>query len=216
MNAAPASDDMKSRQLRAKRRIPLSPARHTRFVGISKLVLWGIALTLLVGIIFTAWSGSDVSGMRVVFSEAATSGGDGSAPRMLKPRYQGVDAQNRPYTVIAETATQQSANSVRLEDLSADMMLESAAWLALTADSGLMDTQKKTLELNDNIHLFYEGGYEFRSTHAFVDLKAGTTTGDVPIEGQGPAGTLKARRYAIFDKGKRLVFNDSVTVRLYP
>ena len=86
--------------------------RHTRIVALSKhfLVLLVAAVIALV-----VWIGSDNSGenkARMVFSNIAKSANLQNI--MMKPHYQGVDARNRPFTVIADTATQVDKDNVEI------------------------------------------------------------------------------------------------------
>ena len=64
--------------------------------------------------------------------------------------------------------------------------------------------------------MFYDGGYEFRSDYAQVDIKEGAAYGDSPVEGQGPMGTLTADSFNITERGKVIRFNGSVKMTLYP
>jgi lipopolysaccharide export system protein LptC len=188
-------------------------ARYTRFVLLGKRALWTLSAVLFLGLIAWAWTNSSGGGARVVFSGKGT--GAAVPTAMLKPRYQGVDAQNRPFTVIADEALQPNNNTVELKHLSADMMTESGRWLALTSEKGTYTIDAKHLTLEQDVHLFYDGGYEFRTEFAEVDINAGTASGDKPVQGQGPGATLQANHFHVLERGAILRFNDSVKVTLY-
>ncbi len=96
------------------------------------------------------------------------------------------------------------------------MMQNSGTWIGLNAGSGELNTKTRKLRLNDGVSLFYDGGYEMRGDHAFVDIAAGTAYGDTPVEGQAPGGTLQADRFEVMDNGKVIRFNGSVRMKLYP
>lgn len=195
-----------------------APVPYTRLVSLGKRALWLLAIVLTLGLIVLAWVNRADETSRIVFSGEEGAKAKPAAPEpaaMLRPRYQGIDAKNRPFNVTAERAVQEDANAVRLERVDADMTLADTSWLVLTARGGLYKVQEKTLDLSGDIHLFYEGGYEFRTEHAFLNINTGQATGEQPVEGQGPAGTLKADRFTIEDRGAILRFNGNVQVVLY-
>jgi len=187
-------------------------ARYTCFVAVSKRFL---VLLVIGAVAVVVWMASDNSESgRLVFS-----GVQNNLPLeniMMKPHYQGVDAQGQPYTVTADTATQKDAQTVLMKFIRADVTLKGGEWIAMDAGVGELNTTTKQLELTQRVNLFYEGGYEFRTERAHVDIDAGTVKGDMPIEGQGPAGTLKADSFELVDRGQVIRFNGSVITTLYP
>jgi lipopolysaccharide export system protein LptC len=187
-------------------------ARYTRFVGLSKRFLW-VLVALMVALVVWIASDSTENGARLVFSGAKK--GANLANVMANPHYQGVDARDRPYTVLADQATQVDADNVDMVKVRADMTMASGAWVALRSGAGHLNPQSKQLQLTGGVDLFYEGGYEFRSDHAHVDIGKGTAYGDAHVEGQGPPGTLTADSFTLSDHGQDIRFNGSVRMILY-
>ena len=177
-------------------------------------MLWGIAGILMLVIMWMVWGTSNHEGVRLVFSgvQKNTEG----KPVMLNPRYQGVDVHNRPFTVTAHTATQLDNATVELNTITADTTTEHGKWAALQADTGQLNTATKQLYLTKNADLFYEGGFEIRSQYAHIDIPRGTVTGNQPVEGQGPPGTITANAFEVQDRGNRIIFTGNVRVVLYP
>lgn len=193
-----------------------SVTRYTHFVLLGKRALWLFALALLAALVAVVWINMGDEGGRITFSGAVPKGSRADEhDAMVRPRYQGVDSRNRPFTITADRAVQQDANTVLLEAVKADMTLEDSAWLALEARQGTYDIPTRHLTLRGDIHLFYEGGYEFRSEEARIDIPAGTAAGSQPVEGQGPSGILKADSFTVLDRGAVLRFNGHVHVTLY-
>ncbi len=188
-----------------------SVRRYTRFVALFKHSLWALVAGTVLALIWIASSNTGENGARLVFSGIPKS--ETLENIMLKPHYQGVDARNRPYTVLADKATQVDANTVSMTNVHADMA-SGDAWAALTAGSGLLSLQNKKMELKDGVDMFY-GAYEFRTDHAHIDIREGSAYGDAPVEGQGPRATLKADGFNAADHGKVIRFNGSVRVKLY-
>jgi len=190
----------------------MSIARYTRFVALSKRFLWLLIAAMIALLVWIA-SGNGNDKARIVFSHILKT--EALQNVMAKPHYQGIDAHDRPYTVIAEQATQLDKDNVALVTIRADMEMGEGKWVALTAGSGQFNMQTKLLELKDGVDLFYDGGYEFRSDHAHVDIGKGSAYGDSPVEGQGPPGTLKSDSFSLENHGDVIDFNGSVRMKLY-
>lgn len=189
--------------------------RYTRFVGLGKRALWALTGMLLVAVIAVAWINSRDEGARLNFTALPANAPAPDPASMERAVYQGVDEMNRPFTLTADRATQPSRDIVDLYTLTADMMLDKSAWVSLNAGRGHYDMPKKVLDLSEAVSLYYEGGYEFRSPTARLYIDKGEAEGNEPVEGQGPAGILKADRFKILDRGAILRFNGNVYVKLY-
>ena len=189
-------------------------ARYTRFVALSKHFLWILALASVGVVVWIASDNTSDGGSRIVFS-----GIKSKVPlinEMLSPHYQGVDAKNQPYTITAEKAVQKDAKTIVMYAIRADMTEAGGKWLALDAGSGELNTETKFMTLYDKVALFYEGGYEFRADFVDIDINKGNAQSEIPIEGQGPLGTLKADSFSLVDRGRVIRFNGSVVTTLYP
>lgn len=188
-------------------------AGYTRFVALSKRFLWLLVLFMLGLVVWIASYNTGENGARIVFSNMPKSGILQNI--MAKPHYQGIDVRGRPYTVIAEQATQIDKDNVSLSAIRADMVMKGGSWIAMNAGTGRLNLQTKSLELRDGVDVFYEGGYEFRTDHAHVDIQQGSAYGDAHIEGQGKLGTLQADGFAVSAHGEKIDFRGSVKMTLY-
>lgn len=186
---------------------------YTRFVAVSKRSLWGLVVVMVGLVVWIASYNTGENGARMVFSNMTK--GVTLQNIMSKPHYHGVDGRNRPYTVIADKALQIDKDNVSLQNVKADMVMNNGAWIALNAGSGIINLQTKQLELKDGMNIFYDGGYEFRTDHAHVDIQKGSAYGDAKVEGQGPFGTLQADGFSIGENAKTIHFNGSVRMKLY-
>lgn len=189
------------------------PARYSRFVLHSKRFLWGLVAGVVALLVWVASDNNSENGARIVFSNMKQAAVLQNI--MANPHYQGVDAQNRPFTVMADKAMQLDKDTVQLTHIRADIALEDGVWIALNAGSGTLNMLTKKLTLKDGVDIFYDSGYEFRTPEAHVDIQEGYAYGDAEVEAQGPMGTLKARGFSVSRHGKSIRFNDSVTIRLY-
>jgi lipopolysaccharide export system protein LptC len=188
--------------------------RYTRRVSFLRIILWMLVTFTISALVWIASdNSSSESGIRVVFSNIPKS--ENLQNIMVQPHYQGVDGKNNPYTVMADQAIQLDKENVALEKVRGDMTTGKSAWVAINADKGQINITTKQLELNEHVNMFYEGGYEFRSNHAHIDIQNGSAYGDLPIEGQGPPGTLTADRFEISEHGAVIRFKGSVKMTLY-
>lgn len=194
-------------------RVHLPVAKTTRAVVFGRGFLWFSIVGVIALLVYTAVDNSASDGARLVFSKIKEVGNIQNI--MKNPYYHGLDKDNLPYSILATQAVQQDADTVLLENIKADMSTKNGKWLALHAGAGELKTSAKTLMLTKNVDMFYDGGYEFRSERTFVDINKGSASGDMPITGQGPMGTLKANRFSVLNRGEVIRFEGAVKVVIY-
>ncbi len=190
-----------------------SMAKYTRLVLLGKNLLWGLAAGIIALVVWIASNNNADNGGRMVFTNVPKAADMQNI--MQKPRYHGVDVHNRPYTIDADSALQKDKDTVVLQNVSADMTGDNNAWIALKSGSGELNMTTKEMELLQGVEVFYEGGYQFRTDHAHVDIGKGSVAGDSHIEGQGAAGTIEANSFTITERGNIINFNGSVRMLLY-
>ncbi len=196
-------------------RLTASARRYTRRVSFMRGTLWVFVAGIISLVIWIASdNGNGDNAMRVVFSNIPKTA-QALQNIMMKPHYQGVDVNNQPFTVTAEQAIQLDKENVSLVKVRGDMTLHNGVWIAVDANTGELNITNKQLELHDHVNLFYEGGYEFRSNFAHVDIQKGNAYGNMPVEGQGPPGTLTADSFDISERGAVIRFHGNVKMKLY-
>lgn len=194
-----------------------SIGRYTRFVGLAKLLLIFAVLGLIMLVSGILLWNSHGDKMRVVFSSVAK--GAAELPIMLHPRYEGVDANDQPYKVVAEKATQVQKNGkdfMEMEVINADLSQNGGGWLNLTASHGTLAVMDKELLLEGDVSLYQDTGYEMHAPRTMIDLSAIRAYGKDGVEGQGTMGTLRAERFVFDQKANAARFDGNVRVRLYP
>lgn len=196
---------------------PPRPTRkgYSKFVALSKWALLLVVLGIVAAVVWTASRNTGEQGSRIIFTSTEPLE-KAKQNIMLKPHYQGLDAKNQPYTVIAERAVQQDRDTVSLESIRADMAQQDGNWFALNAAAGTLNMTEKQLTLSGGVTVFADGGYEFYSDQAYVDIQNGSAKSDTAVRGQGPAGTLAADRFSYDGDNSIIHFNGSVKVVLYP
>jgi lipopolysaccharide export system protein LptC len=139
------------------------------------------------------------------------------AASVVEPRFQGTDDRGRPYTLSADTATQeQGADAVALTRPRGDVTLEDGAWVMLQSDAGTFHREQRRLDLAGNVALFHDSGYEMQTDAAEVDLREGTARGNEPVAAQGPAGTLDAVGFTLRERGDVVIFGGPARMVLVP
>jgi lipopolysaccharide export system protein LptC len=190
--------------------------RYSRFVGLMKIVLPSVAAVLVALVV--AWPQfQDVrQGFRIEIAKLQLPLAGGQ--RVANARFTGVDRMNRPFTVTAETAVQaeDKPGIVDLARPKADITLADGAWVAASARQGLYMKQEQVLHLDGEVDLFHDTGFELHTPRAVVDLANGTASGDDPVNGHGPSGTLNATGFRIMDGGKRILFLGKAKLVLHP
>lgn len=190
-------------------------ARRSRFVGLMKVALPLFGMILLALVIAWPQIYKRDGGFSLSFADVDV--GDGGLA-MMKARFRGVDSQNRPYYVTADTATQEPGDMklIALDRVTADLTLSDGSWVGLSANTGLYNQREQTLMLRGDIAVFSDKGYEFHGDTAEVDMNAGSVVTDDKVRGQGPLGLLYADSMRIWDKGARYEFIGRVRTTIHP
>jgi lipopolysaccharide export system protein LptC len=185
------------------------PRRYSAFyshlVTLLKLVLPSVAVGLVAMILL--WPQLNPLDQRFRLKPVAVGIEDLENLRMINPRYTGSDDQNQPYSVTAEQALQVSGDS-NVTDLvkpKGDITLKDGTWLALSADAGVYRKKDGLLDLEGNVHLFHDEGYEIATSRARIDLGANSAEGNQPVVGQGPDTELRGEGFRVHNRGERVI-----------
>jgi len=190
--------------------------RYSLFVGLMKVVLPAIAVSLILLVI--AWPQLTFKDDRFRLGMGRLTLDQADSLTMLNARYHGVDQRRQPYTITADMATQSKKDDdlIDLELPKADMTMEDGAWLALNARNGEYRRSAELLDLNGGVSLFHDRGFELRSESARIDLDGGTAEGQQPVQGQGAFGTVDAEGFRVLDRGQTIIFTGKSRLILEP
>lgn len=189
--------------------------KHRRHVMLLRIALPMAALLLAALVI--AWPQLQ-NRDRTSFSLAPTRSDpkDVEQLSMVNPRFVGLDSKQQPYTVTARSATQERAGAdiILLDHPQADIQLDSGSWVTVTGRSGRYGQKTQILDLEGDINLFHDAGYEFHTEQAHVDLANDTIIGDVAVSGHGPGGVIDAQGFMILDRGQTVIFTGNSKLHL--
>ena len=110
---------------------------YSRFVSLLKVLLPLVAVVPLVLVVAWPYLNGEDSRFRIGF--AALKARDAASPRMVNPRYVGVDKDHRPFSVTADLASDDTgtAATISLEMPKADITLDDGTWLVVTSEAGV-------------------------------------------------------------------------------
>ncbi len=195
----------------------LSVGNHySIFVGFMKVLLPAVAVALI--LLMFAWPKFVLDDNRFRLNISELGPEQAESLTMLNARFEGVDAENRPYMLTADMATQSDREKDRidLELPKADITLQDGAWLALTARQGLYRRERQVLDLIGSVSLFHDQGFQLLTESAQVDLEHGTASGNQPVQGQGETGLTEAEGFRVYDRGARILFTGKSRMVIYP
>lgn len=180
-------------------------ARRRVAVALAKRVLPLAALGLLAAIALWPEFETAAERGRIAFRQAGQV--TPTALYLVNPRYQGLDDQDRPFTVTAASATQAASDDiVDLDVPRADMLLTDGGWIYLEARQGRFDKPRNHLDLAGAVTVHHADGTQFTTARAAIDLHASAAEGDDPVAAQGPFGTLTAEGFRLRDRGQVMIF----------
>lgn len=187
---------------------------YTRAVWLIKNGLWIIAAFLVAWLLVMPFLNPVHERFSLNFSSIEKTAND--KPKMLNPRFQGLDSSNQPFYVTADSATQESDSKVILDKVNGETTTKDGGWVSVLANDGIVYTEKDELHLFHDVQLYTGDGYEFRTEKAIVYMNENVIEGDEPVVGQGATGTIHAKSFRVEDGGKRIVFKRDVKLKIYP
>ena len=142
----------------------------------------------------------------------------GTRITMDLPKLSGFRNDGRPYQVTAKSASQdvRAPGLVDLLDLRADIGMADKSRAQVSAHNGRYDSGKEMLNLNSDVVLKSDSGYDVRLQSVDIDFHAGALVSDRPVSVTMHNGSIKADRMAITDNGKHLTFEGNVHSLLLP
>jgi lipopolysaccharide export system protein LptC len=190
-------------------------ARHSRMVRVLRVgvpATVGLAMAVIIGISLLNPFHMEIKTPNLSGNLAVS----GSKITMETPHLTGYTPDQRPYDLVAKSATQDLAdpNHVTLTKLRAKVLMEDRSTVTLDAQTGVFDTKQQLLDLRKDILMTTSSGYEARLNQAFVDMGKGTVTSDEHVDIKLTNGTLSADHLKITDNGEVIRFDGNVVMHL--
>lgn len=178
--------------------------RHSSRVRTMRLILPVLALGVVV--ILMTWKGDNAPVAPVPRTEISPQ--TVAQNELINPKFQSEDKNGQPYTITADKATQSAGDmdTLQLQKPVADMTLKSGGWVSLKAKGGTYQQRTGNLNLNEDVEIHHDSGYEIHTTKMNIDVKTQKVTSDAPVTGQGPAGDISASGLSVDGNSKTVIF----------
>tara|TARA_R110002072_G_scaffold185280_12_gene342103 strand:- start:2664 stop:3374 length:711 start_codon:yes stop_codon:yes gene_type:complete len=201
---------------KAGRQLPLYRSGYSRFVLLAKYALPVVAGVVMMLVVVWPELKSKPEKFAIGLSDVKveTAGGQ----RVINARFTGVDSENRPFSITAESVVQAGSddNGVELAQPKADVTLAGDSWVAIAAPRGVFRRDDEILDLSGGVDLFHDDGYEFRTETARLNFSTSAASGESPIRGQGPFGTIEAEGFRVAGTGESIFFTGKSRLLVYP
>ncbi len=133
-------------------------------------------------------------------------------------KYDGKDDKGRPFSITADSASHADGDDrhISLKKPLADIVMSSGAYVAVTANDGVLDRDSDVVTLTGDVTLFHDNGLSFQTDSATIDLDAKTAQGSDPVEGQSGDGELVSQGFRVLDDGDTIEFTGKAYMKIYP
>jgi lipopolysaccharide export system protein LptC len=177
---------------------------RSRGVGTLKLVLAAVILAIVSLVLAWPNLAPDDKHFRLGSGKGLPS--DSDTLRMINARFVGVDDENRPFVITATRAAQDQndAGNMLLTAPKGDLTAQDGTWMAVTAASGVLQRDRKLLDLKGDVSLFHDSGLEMHTEAAQVDLASRGSHGELPVQGQSPSMQLDGQGFRTEERGQRV------------
>jgi lipopolysaccharide export system protein LptC len=190
-------------------------ARHSRLVGILRIGVPAVVSVAMAVVLYFAFFNEyrvpidtgNLSGNLVVAGRKIT---------METPHLTGFTPDQRPYDLVAKTATQDltDPDHVELNTVRAKVLMQDGSTVTLDALTGLFDTKQQQIDLHKNIVMTTSTGYQAFLSQAHADMAKGTVSSDEHVDVKLTNGTLSSDRLRIVDNGDVIRFEGHVVMNL--
>jgi len=187
---------------------------YSAFVGFMKLALPAIGLGLI--LLIFIWPQLRDEG-RVAIESLEVTEQDLTDRKMLNPRYESYDSDDRPYTITAQEASQNRAND-KLIDLAspkAKVQMESGQWVDVEAPEGVFNEATEVMRLRGGVALHHEDGITLETEAVSVLVRKGRAVSKNPVTGTAPDGELEGEGFRLVDEGRIIFLDGQSRVVLY-
>jgi lipopolysaccharide export system protein LptC len=178
--------------------------RYSRVVSTLRLVLPALAAILL-GLV-VAWPRLTSNDDRFQLGYSNLSPSTVQNLSMVNARFYGLNRRNQPFTLTADVATEDEPGSglIVLDQPKGDFVTNGGKGVYVEARRGFYQQKAQLLDLEGEVNLYHEDGYELHTEKARVDLKTSDVVGTVPVQGRGPQGLIDGSGFRIREKGAKV------------
>lgn len=131
-----------------------------------------------------------------------------SRNELINPKFQSEDKNSQPYSITADKAVQNADNmdAILLDKPVADISLKGGNWVALKATQGVYNQQSGSLELQGEVEMHHDTGYELHTNRMTINVDEQKITSDQAVTGHGPAAEITATGLEADGKTDNVIF----------
>jgi len=181
--------------------------RHSRRVRRLKILLPTAAVLLATALIL--WPALKPSQIPAEKRETST-------VEMTEARFSGFDGRGRAYTITSSHMEKMGEETVHLAYPMADISLSGNNWLALRANSALLDDTARRMDMTDRVVVFHSGGYTLDTQTLAFDMESGDIWSHDATTGQGPRGLVRGTGFRLDAASGDLVFAGPAFLSISP
>ncbi|MEP0068630.1 LPS export ABC transporter periplasmic protein LptC [Pyruvatibacter sp.] len=192
-----------------------SAKAYSRFVSAMKLGLALTAAILIVALLLLSGTFDGPDELDITFSEVTSRTDD---LRMVSPRISDIDDEGQPYTITATSAVQDADNPglIHLDNVQGDLISATqSSWTSVTSEGGLLNTDEEWIDLEKDVMLFTDGGFQFQGDIVRIDLASGDISSDTPVFAQGPDGTAEGGGLRVTESGNTITLINGAKVVIF-
>ncbi len=184
--------------------------KHSRLVRFLRRAIPVGCLVVLTGLVLFSFFNPFKKALPNI--SVSTVGIAGSKITMQAPKLSGYKKDLRSYDVTADTAVQDVKKPTVIELLKPDakIELEKERFARVTANTGIYDSTAEKMNLDGNVKVKTDTGYDVQMSDARLDLKAGNISTDKPVKVKMSSGTIDADSMEVLDSGKSILFRGHV------
>lgn len=189
-------------------------SKHTRFIHLAKLVLPGVA-TILISLLLIIPNLTQKN-YDLKFDITKPKSGELEKLHMEKTVFYITDKNNQVNNFTAENIDETAPGSKLIKLNHPEGILPSAqeAWVNIKSPTGYYNQNDNTLQLTDNVELFYSEGMNINVFDVNFDFKTSHGHSDSAVTGQGVFGDVQAEGFDFYSDTGIFTFNGKTNLKI--
>jgi len=188
--------------------------RHTgrvRFLRIALPLTAVFILSVVLGAYF--WSQASLPSISI-----QSAGIENGKMVMRNPQINGVDEQQRPFSLVASEAITDPAvpSQVEFKQIDAQLPMEEGVFANILAGTGFYDSEAKTLKLGETVDIKTDDGMSMTLQDADVDIDSGSLLTANPVSILTEQARISADSFTVENNGETVIFERRVRMTIYP
>lgn len=189
-----------------RRKRPRINRRYSAIVRSLRLVLPLVALIIVTIVI--AWPRMDETLAPIPRDDIIAQPSIGKN-ELINPHFESTHSDQQPYVITADRAvqSQKEESLILLEQPKADVTMAGGDIVHARSERGAYRQDSQILVMDENVLLKHDTGYQLRSERMTVSMRDQTAWTDLPVDGEGPSGTLQATAMNANNATGKIIFS---------